>query len=243
MKKILLAVLLAVGAFTTFYSCNKELLDVVTGTQPVQTDSWRTALVTQLQNAHSNAEREQIMAANGQHLTTQLVAFLRNSGYGCRIDTITYHYGSGTADSTLSGDGNRYNGGFTNQPYAIVKGGDCFRDSLAVFILCFNGTFGLHSKSSSYIGSKSLSFTIEQGNGINYYIPDYLSSIAIADRFGVKIYEGKGWDKEISFERAASLQPDLASIQVTVGVQPGDYFNLGADTYNGKPAVNPNRRY
>jgi hypothetical protein len=60
------------------------------------------------------------MQSNGQILTTQLVSFLRSSDYKCKIDSISYHYGSGIAELVKSGDGGSYNGSFKDQPYAYI---------------------------------------------------------------------------------------------------------------------------
>jgi hypothetical protein len=207
--------------------------DVVKDHQPVSSDSWRTDLVKKIQSAENDAERNTLMEKNGQVLTTQLISFLRTNGYNCNIDTIMYRYGSGKAKDVASGDKKTYSGHFDPQPYAIVKGGSCFKDSLYVFILCFNGTFQLKSNSSS-IGNGNLIFTIKKGEGINRYV-DYKTSIWLADQFDLPLYKGKKMirTKKITPETALSLARLIDSVQVTVKVFPGDRFDLGKMTLNG----------
>jgi len=167
------------------------------------------------------------MAANGTRLTTQLVSFLRRKGFNCQIDSIQYHYGTGTAEDVQSGDGNRYSGKFESQPYATISG-PCFQKGLSVFILCFNGTFSLNSDDSRSIGRGNQIFTIEPGRGINHYV-DYETSIWLAEFFNLTLYKGKGWQQqnEITPDEALELYPNLDRVQVTVRVHPGDTFDLG----------------
>lgn len=215
-------------------ACHQK--DVVTDFKAQNTDAWRTQFVHQLQTAKNDSERQVLMEQNGVHLTTQLIAFLRSQGFPCSIDTIIYRYGSGTADSVSSGDGKKHTGTFSSQPYAIVKGDSCFNDSLFVFILCFNGTFTIHSTNSVVIGSSSPKFVIEKGKGLTSYV-DYETSIWIARHFHLPLYKGKFWDstKVISPDEALRLIPYLRKTQVTVRVFTGDRFDLGNMTYNGVP--------
>jgi len=235
MKRIFVTFLAitALFAVTFLISCEKEkTLDVVNDTTPVSQNQWRTSLVSQLQSAENDTERSHIMAENGVQLTAQLTAFLRRNGYPCPIDTIIYKYGSGEAMDVASGDGNAYSGEFTSQPYAVVEGGDCFRNGLSVFILCFNGTFSLSSRGSSTIGGGNSVFTIEQGKGINHYV-DYPTAIWLAENFDLALYKGKGWKDQITPEEALSLEGTLDVNLVAVKVFPGDVFDLNNMTLNG----------
>ncbi len=235
----------ALGCFLSinFSSCNSaSALDVVEGVTPVQTEEWRTELVRSMQIAGNDQERVAILNRETVRLTNGIIRFLRSSGYECPINTITYHYGSGKAEGVTGGDSTEHKGKFTNQPYAIVKGGACFKDSLSVFILCYNETFSLQPRRSAPIGigSPSLIFTIEQGKGLDHYV-DQETIFLIANRFKkVVLYEGRNWDQDkiISVERARHLYTTgkIRDIQVTAGVYPGDRFDLGAMTYNGQPA-------
>jgi hypothetical protein len=225
---------------TLILSCNKDAkdevaLDVVNDTQAVREDSWRTKLVRELQSAPDDVARTAILEKNGTRLTTQLVSFLRSERYNCPIDTIMYRYGGGKAIDVASGDGNKYSGEFKSQPYAVIQGGACFGDQLYVFIRCFNGTFSINSKNSTSIGGGSQVFTIEKGKGINYYA-DYRTTIWIAENFELPLYKGSGWKSEniISPEEALQLESQLADVQVTVRVHPGDRFDLRNMTLNGK---------
>jgi len=227
MKKLLI-----VFVCSFFFACGK---DVVEDRDPVNSDDWRTELVTQLRSAQNDAERSIIMEENGVRLTSQLIYFLKSNGYDCRIDTIEYRYGSGKAMDVASGDGNTYDGKFKSQPYAIVKGGECFKDSMFVFILCFNGTFSLSSSDSRIIGHGSQVFTIGRGKGINYYV-DYRTSVWLAETFNLPLYKGKGWNEKniINPEEALALENEIDRIQVTVKVFPGDRFDLRNMTLNGR---------
>lgn len=227
--KALMVVLISVF----FFACSK---DVVTDHDPVSADDWRTEIVTKLRSADNDVQRSAIMEQSGVRLTTQLIHFLKSSGYNCPIDTITYHYGSGKAMDVASGDGNTYDGKFKSQPYAVVKGGACFKGTLYVFILCFNGTFSLESD-SKIIGHGSQVFTIRSGKGINYYV-DYRTSIWLAEEFNLPLYKGSGWNKKniITPEEALYLEDQLGMTKVTVRVFAGDTFDLRNMTLNGRPA-------
>jgi hypothetical protein len=245
MKKIFLcALFVAASLFSVFFfSCNSSK-DVVTDIKPVETNEWRSQLVRDLQNARTDDERRVIMAQddNEKHLTAMLIDFLRRKNYKCEIKSVTYHFGNGKANAVEDGNGERHDGVYTNQPYASIQGDTCFKDGLNVFIECFNGTFSLIPNNNSAIGNGTLVFTIRAGEGTNHHITDYLSSISIAHRFGLKFYQGEGWDNEISYDSAVALAPRIMETRVSPRVFDGDVFDLGRDTYNGKPPVNPNTR-
>lgn len=236
MKKVILCIAVVVITATSvcLYSCNSaSAVDVVEGVVPVQSDSWRTELVRRLQIAGNDEERVAILNSETNRLTNVLIAFLRSSNYDCRIDTIEYRYGSGKADSVAGGDKRSdHHGVFTNQPYAVVRGGECFRDSMYVFIRCFNGTFALDAPGAAAIGGGSPRFTVEYPMGINYYV-DFPTTLFIADRFGIQLYEGKGWNKKATIERARHLYEtdSLKWIGIKAQVSPGDHFDLGNMTY------------
>lgn len=240
MKKIIILALLFLGVISNTHltSCSDaKAIDVVEGVIPVQTDAWRSTLVRSLQLAGSDEERAEILNNATNRLTNQLIGFLRNSGYTCRIDTVLYRYGSGKADNVAGGDRKSHDGIFKDQPYAVIKGDTCFKDSMYVFIRCFNGTFSLNAPGATTIGSGSPRFTIERLQGINRYV-DYRTSIWLADRFDLVLYEGRGWTgQRISPERALALEDSLAWKPVTVRVYTGDHFDLGTMTYT------PAKRY
>lgn len=240
MKKltVLLMLCVVVSGVLSLYSCsNAKAVDVVEGVIPVHTDAWRSQLVRSLQLAGTDQERTEILNNATNRLTNQLIGFLRTSGYNCRIDTILYRYGSGKADAVAGGDKKNHTGVFKDQPYAVIKGDTCFQDSMYVFIRCFNGTFSLSAPGATTIGTGPTEFTIDRLQGINRYV-DYKTSIWLANRFDLVLYEGQGWaGKRISSERALQLEDSLAYKAVTVRVYPGDHFDLGTMTYT------PAKRY
>ncbi len=213
-------------------SCKKK--DVVFDHPPMSSDPWRNQLVSDLQNAPNDETRIKMLNQRSSYLTQQLIMYLRNHGYKCPIDTILYRYGSGKAIDVTAKDG-KHSGPFKPQPYALIKGGECFRDSMYVFILCFNGTFSLTSSDASNIGGGSPRFRIAAGNGINSYV-DYKTSIDLAEAFHIPIYKGKGWNdaNRITPAQARALENQLGQHQVTVRVFEGDEFDLGNMTYNGR---------
>lgn len=137
--------LAAIGAIIFFAaSCSKTELDAVRGIQPVSTNDleWKRSFIDELKSM-SPTERKEEVDKFAPRLNSQLVAFLQRSGYTCNIGSITYKFGSGDASEIKSGDGNTYDLPFADQLYAVVKGGACFRDSLMIFVECFNGTFSI----------------------------------------------------------------------------------------------------
>jgi hypothetical protein len=219
-------------------SCNKEEKDVVNGIAPVDVHDieWRTALIESLKPL-SPTERKAKLDEVVPRLNTQLVQMLRRNGKDCEIKTITYVFGSGRARQVASGDGNLHNGYFNDQLYAVIKGGACFGDSLMAFVQCFNGVFIIEGENQEVIGTYQPVFTIAAGQGINTYV-DYRTSIWLAETFKLTLYKGHGWNpsKIITPEQAYQLESRLAEVPVTVRVFAGDRFDLGAMTYNGKPA-------
>ena len=213
------------------FSCSDESseLDVVNGVEAVASSHFQTELVNALRNATTDEERTEILQRNSSFITARLTRFLKYRGYECDIDSISYRYGSGKAQSVESGDGNRYSGVFKNQPYAVVYG-DCFGDQLYVFIRCFNGTFSIMGDNNRSLVQAQMEFTIQKGEGINHYT-DFQTSIWLAERFNLPVYKGKGWSQQISYQEAYDLEPLIDSIRVKVKVNPGDRFNLSTLNY------------
>lgn len=244
MKKLSFLILTIFSIWVIDLACtNASAKDVVEDVIPVQTETWRTELVRSMQIAGNDHERVEILNRETVRLSNGIIRFLRSSGYKCPIDTITYHYGSGKAEGVTGGDSTSHKGKFTDQPYAVVKGGECFKDSLHVFILCYNETFSLTARRSVPLGTGSpqLVFTIEKGKGLDHYV-DQETIFLIADAFNITLYEGREWDPKntISIERARHLYTTgrIKEVQVTAQVFPGDIVDLGAMTYNGQPAKN-----
>lgn len=235
-------VILIIGAIVLSASKPANVTDGV----PVLSDAWREGLVTQLQNAPSDAERERILNANNKPLTVQLALFLKSQGYDCPITSLRYKYGSGTARNVPRGDNSFHTGIFENQPYAVVKG-SCYKfkdpktgiesDSLSVFIRCFNGTFSLTDPNAIDLGTGNMEFEIAPGEGINNHVPDFVKSIDLADACHVPLYEIRnGVKKEITADQARALKDSLPWIRVVSDVKPGDKFNLA--TMTKTPAKN-----
>ncbi len=229
------AALLIIGIGETLSSCSSAgatKLDVVNGTVPVSVHDieWRKSLIETLKPmtpTERKAEIDKVLP----RLNSQLVASLRERGYGCDIASIEYVFGSGTSESVESGDGNTYSGFYEDQLYAVIKGDKCFKDSMMVFVQCFNGTFVIDGKSIYSIGIYEPSFTIEKGKGINSYV-DYRTAVWIAEQFNLPLYKGQGWKGPIiTPTQARQYENDLDRQAITVKVYPGDYFNLGTITY------------
>ena len=230
MKKIIFLVVCLVIAVALSWPKKDVVLDFPANSS----DPWRTQLVQDIQNAPNDEVRIKMLNQRSSYLTQQLIMYLRNNGYKCPIDTILYRYGSGKAKNVTSKNG-KHSGPFKPQPYAVIKGGKCFKDSMYVFILCFNGTFSLTSSDASNIGGGSPRFTIAAGNGINSYV-NYKTSIDLAETFHIPIYKGKGWDatNRITPAQARALENQIDQHQITVRVFEGDLFDLGNMTYNGR---------
>lgn len=224
----------------TASSCSKNgdknpQIDVVNGLTPMDVHDiqWRKDLITRLKSL-TPAQRKAEIDKEVPRLNSQLVAYLVSRGKTCPVKNITYGFGSGKADSVESARSPRQNGVFTDQLFAIVKGGKCFGDSLIVFVQCFNGTFALAGDNLETIGTYVPEFTIAKGRGLNNYV-DYQTSIWLAEKFNLKLYKSHSWDdtKVISPADARALETKLDSIPVTVRVFAGDHFNLSDMTYNG----------
>jgi hypothetical protein len=238
MKKnlsFIVAAILLIGIDAYFVSCSNAKasnVDVVNGTQPVDVHDiqWKKQFIASLKPL-SPVERKTRIDQVVPRLNTQLVENLRERGFGCEIKSITYVFGSGTAKEVASGDGNTYNGHFDDQLYAVIKGGDCFKDSLMAFVQCFNGVFVIEGDNQETIGTYAPVFTIGKGWGINRYV-EYLNSVWLAEVFGIPLHEGQGWDgKIITPARARELYNQLGETAVTVEVYEGDVFDLGNMTY------------
>lgn len=236
MKKLLFLALCLIGLSVWIYSCssaNAKPVDVVNGTQPfdVHDIEWKKNFIESLKPLTPKERKEKIDQVLPR-LNSSLVKSIRSRGFDCEIKTITYVFGSGTAKKVASGDGANYDGVFTDQLYAVVKGGKCFGDSLMAFVQCFNGVFTIEGENQQTIGTYAPVFTIGKGFGINRYV-DYGTSIWLAEKFHLTLYTGKGWDPKniITPEKARQLEHDLLNTQVTVRVNEGDVFDLGNMTY------------
>lgn len=232
-RNVFIGVVFMVILSFIIFSVVKNKKDVVGGIQPMEESGigWRTEIIDSLRKLPQD-QRAGFIQQNVPQLNSQLIRFLRNSGYDCNVDSVTYLFGSGKAKGVQSGDGNTYNGYYDEQLYAVIKGETCFKDSLVVFVQCLNGTFSLKGKTVQNLGSYKPRFTIEKGNGINAYV-DYQTSIFLAEHFKLPVYVGRnpGIRKRISYQMAKDLEAHLGRKQVTVLVYPGDEFDLGTMTY------------
>ncbi len=253
MKKGPIFLILSGIIFFLMYNCNvsctnagaTKKLDIVNGTAPMDIHDieWRKAFIAELKELSPEQRIAQINRVLPR-LNAQLVASLHKRGLACEIVSISYGFGTGDAEAVGSGDGHKYDGVFEDQLFAIVKGkpgNHCFkdslgfRDSLVVFVQCFNGTFVINGEATYgdilIPSTSSPRFTIEKGMGINHYV-DYRTSIWLAKKMGLKIFKGKGRGrKEITPESAYEFEPYLGRIFVNVPVNEGDQFDLGRMTY------------
>ncbi|HVY36002.1 MAG TPA: hypothetical protein VG982_01845 [Candidatus Paceibacterota bacterium] len=244
MKKLSFFCLVLITALTMsfhFSSCSNadaNKVDVVNGVQPfdVHDITWRKEFIASLKPLTPEQRRQRIDDVL-PHLNASLVSTLRENGLDCEIKSITYMFGSGTAKGVSSGDGEKYDGTYEDQLYAVVKGGKCFGDSVVAFVQCFNGVFSLKGKNNDVIGTYYPSFTIEKNKGINYYV-DYQTAIWLAECFDIPLYKGQGWSgPSVTPKEAREMENNLDNVQVTVRVNEGDHFDLGNMTYTHNGAV------
>jgi hypothetical protein len=229
MKKFIFAAMVGLATLLII-SCSTK--DVINDIDPMETEGleMRSQIVDSLRKLPAE-ERGRFMEQNAPQLNSMLTSYLRQRGYSCEIKTIGYGFGSGKAKGVESGDGNRHNGHYNDQLYAIVKGGKCFDDSLIVFVQCLNGTFSLKGDGQS-LGTYVPEFTIDSLMGINRYV-DYPTSIYLAEYFNIPIYRGKKMAEKfrITPAEARLLEGSIGNTQITVKVYPGDHFHLGTMTY------------
>lgn len=241
MKKITVFGLSALLILSIYnYSCthaSAASIDVVNGTQPVNPHDieWRTDFIAKLKPMTPEERRLEIDKVLPR-LNGSVMAALQGK-FNCKDVSITYMFGSGTADSVASGDGKKYSGYFKDQLYAVVKSPHCITDSVTLFVQCFNGWVTLKADEGvQVIGSYKPVFTIQKGWGLNRYV-DYLTSIWIAEKFNLTLHKGQGVDGEIiTPAQAREYKDKLAQQAVTVEIHPGDVVDLGNMTYNGIPA-------
>lgn len=237
MKKVFFfsfALITVLGFSFYFSSCSNAVaskIDVVNDIPPmdVHDAAWRKEFIAKLKPL-SPEQRAKEIEQVAPRLNSQILAYLRIRGYKCDIEPITYVFGSGNADSVSSGNGTTNNSGiFTDQLYAVIKGGDCLKkDSLMMFVQCFNGVVSIVGD-TYVVGSYNTAFSVEKGKGYNHYV-DYQTSIFIAEQFNIPLYSGKE-RKVITPQRARELEDSLEFIQVTPRAEPGDRVDLGNMTY------------
>jgi hypothetical protein len=229
---LLFAMIIVVIGLDHCLGKNAAEVDVVNGIKPfdVHNIEWRKAFIAKLKPL-TPAQRKEEIDKVLPYLNGSLMNTVRKNGYDCDVKTVTYVFGSGTAKKVASGDGKQYDGYFNDQLYAVVKGDKCFKDSLMLFVACFNGVFTIeNNKDNQVIGTYEPSFTIEKNWGLNHYV-DYQTSIWIARYFNIPIYIGKNMDKMITPDRALELEDSVAYYQIAPKVFPGDHFDLGTMKY------------
>lgn len=247
MKKLRLFSFLLITALSflsiNFSSCTgakaANPVDVVNGTTPINTHDieWRKDFIAKLKPLTPEQRKEEIDRVLPR-LNGSLFGAIRAGGFDCEITSVTYMFGSGTADSVASGDGKKYNGYFEDQLYAVAKGPKCIKDSVTVFVQCFNGYVTLKGdESNQVVGTYLPAFTIQIGNGANRYV-DYRTAIWLADIFDIPLHKGRSWkDPLITPKEAYTLFDKLGEVPVTMEVYPGDVFNLGDQTYTHNGVV------
>ncbi len=224
-----------VAAGTVFMACNKKTnkTDLVNGIDPmVAPDMDIIHLINDsLHHANGREEMKQIMDRN-PWVAPRVVTFARKLGIvdaNAKIDSVVFCWGSQDAQAQDK-TGEWFKGKFTDQLVAFI-----FHDGkpapAGVLVTCTNGVM-VPLSDLDRIGTQSLEFTIEKGEGINSYV-DFQTSIMLAERFNLSLYKGPSipGGKIISPDEARKLEPSLSKVKVTVLVYPGDHFNLGTMTY------------
>ncbi|XLQ20747.1 MAG: hypothetical protein ACKUBY_03145 [Candidatus Moraniibacteriota bacterium] len=92
-----------------------------------------------------------------------------------------------------------------------------------ISLACLNGMLNL-DRESDVNAIARMEFEIGPGKGLSYYTQDNLLSIRIAEVFGLWLFEGKGYNKRITPEKARDIV--TAVKQVTVKVKTGWKFRI-----------------
>jgi hypothetical protein len=246
MKRIILFASLLITALafiSNFSACNNaeaSKIDAVNDLTPVDVHNieWRKKFIAELLPL-TPAERKEKIDKVVPALNGQFIQNLRSAGYTCTDDiTITYVFGSSDDAGAMDGKGKKHEKTFfTDELFAVAKGGKCLGDSIMALVACFNGVFYVNWKGDyQTIGVYEPIFTIEKGFGTNRYV-EWKTAVWVAKVFGLPIHKGQGWNGPIlSPEEAEKLEPKLGEVPVTVEVYEGDTFNLGNMTLtrNGK---------
>lgn len=185
-----------------------------------------------LANMSSPEERNEYLARNHPTLSNDVVYWLRDRESLTRdkeVASVEFRYGSLDNVSAESGEGNVRNGHFRNELIAIVKTTDGER--LPVIVVCMNGLF---AEPDQMMALESLAnhtpleeFAISRGEGLTHHV-GYLTAIDIAERHQLPIYQGRSMTPRnlITYDQARAMENRTDYLQVTVYVEPGDYFDL-----------------
>ncbi len=92
-------------------------------------------------------------------------------------------------------------------------------------LACLNGMLDISSDPVIW-GDARMQFTIGEGKGLSYYLHDNYWSVRVAETFGLHVYEGRGYNERIDYDRARELADLSDTIQTTVKVRPGWKFIL-----------------
>lgn len=150
------------------------------------------------------------------------------------VDHVEFRFGSLDNVTAESGDGNMRHGYFKNQLVAIVY--PVSGEPMKFILQCINGlTVGAQQLMTLHpMGDRTpvMQFTIARGEGLTHHV-GFLTAIDIADQHGLPLYRGRKIAERHLITPAVARELELTTdrIQVTVYVEPGDYFDLRNNTY------------
>ena len=223
------------------------LVDVVDGVDPVMlrhTD--HLFYLGELKNM-APEERQLFIERVWPTITRDVIAQARKMGY---IDTepasLTFSYGSAERATANDVANMLHDGVFEDELIAIFDMPD--GPDVQVAVECLNlfrlieWRDGAPTNTWTY-NAPVTKFVIQKGEGLAGHHVSYETAIILAEMHGLKLRKG-GFGRHprevVTPAEARMLNTD--NVPVSVEVYPGDEFDLIAQTYNGRPPMNPDVR-
>lgn len=235
MRKRTLIFFVVAMSVMVFYACSKkEKTDVVTGIEPVrQAIGEHVATLDALRNVKPEDQAE-FIKKNWPNLSRDLVASLSSRGIikpGDKVTSINYTYGSAESVKGEDKKGKLHQGIFKDELIATIKT-EKLNKPIILAVRCSNGLFDLKGKFANIFSeTPETIFTITKGEGLCNHV-SYDVAIDLAEKHHLALYRGKGRkERHINVAEARSLRDQTDYVNVTVGVYPGDQFNLIDGTY------------
>lgn len=241
MKKIIVAAGLALVAMIVLATnaCGRaQALDLVDNIPPASTAFAGIHGFAEELAKLPEAERAEHIKRVRPRLNEAVVYFLRDLGRiknSETVEKVELFFGSVDNTTASDGQGREHKGYFKDELVARVtfKGGRT-EDAL---VRCLNLWLELprHLQHLQLLSSERMleltEFAIGRGDGLIHYV-DYAVAMTLAEKHNLPLYRGKVQSERfrITPDQARRLESRTDWEQITVGVFPGDRFNLARGT-------------
>lgn len=192
MKKLFGLFLVTVLALIV--SCNKpeKTKDVVMDIAPMH--RWDVHSQTMIDSLKSLPDSAKLpfIRDNAPNVLPTILARIEARVGKIHVDTIVFSYGSGTAKGVQDSAGMLHDGTYENQLIARIwtKPITKLGNPIIVFVRCLNGVIELHG--DRRIGTESLGFYIEKGEGLAHHLPELEAWATTANNLNVPIKNKEG---------------------------------------------------